>query len=46
MVLTNLVKRDGIVSFIEMKPDKFKSDYAHKIGMTPEEVKIDSDKKI
>lgn len=44
MCLTCLTKRDGLVSYIEVKPDKFKLDYAHKIGFTVDEVKIDSSK--
>jgi hypothetical protein len=46
--LTNLVKRDGIVNFIEMRPEKFKQDYGTRTGLPLEVVsdKIEADKKI
>lgn len=39
--MTNFEKRDGIVKFIEVKPDKFKKDYATKANLVEEANKID-----
>lgn len=41
VALTNFEKRDGIVKFIEVKPDKFKKDYAVKANLVEEANRID-----
>ncbi len=41
VALTNFEKRDGIVKFIEVKPDKFKKDYAGKANLVEEANRID-----
>jgi len=42
----NKLTAHGLVTMIEMKLEKFKNDYASKVGLLPEEVKCEGNMKI